>query len=436
MKRAVIFALFAILLSCSYAFAAGVQFDPNKVINDGKPIEIEFWAWQATAEFQAFLDEYTKIHPNVTFVVKQEGWNDYWTKLPLALQSGSGPAMFNIHNSQHDNLINYLAPYNIAVEDLQNDFIGVDAHVIDGKIYYIDYGIMTGGIFYNKKMWQDAGLTDADIPKTWEQLREVAKKLTKTDANGNIIQAGFDFNKQFDAMWQGLNYQRGELLFKDDKKTVNFNNEATAKNVRFLVELYEVDKVGSKDFGTQATDDFGQGMAAMIYNWGWFANSLTANYPDIEWGYFRVPTFEESVPFAYDRYNGESTMGINKNASPEAQAVVQDVIRFYLTNDDIVRASALMYGCVPAKKSLMNDEAVQNHPVAKELASIVDRLIWPGTFPSTVETTAEQVMDDMLYNGVEIAAALQNGQETMERDMKGSSFVSVEDKYAHFSEKK
>jgi multiple sugar transport system substrate-binding protein len=74
--------------------------------------------------------------------------------------------------------------------------------------------------------------------------------------------------------------------------------------------------------------------------------------------------------------------------------------------------------------------------VAKELASIVDRLIWPGPFPATVETTAEQVMDDILYNGVDIATALQNGQETMERDMKGASFVSVENKYAYYDEKK
>jgi multiple sugar transport system substrate-binding protein len=349
MKKIIILALLVAVMSSSLVFAGGVQFDPKKVINDGKPIQIEFWAWEATAEFQAFLDEYTKIHPNVTFTVRREPWNDFWTKLPLALQSGSGPAMFNIHNSQHDNLINYLAPYDINIDELRNDFVGVDAHVINGKVYYIDYGIMTGGIFYNKKMWKEAGLTDADFPKTWEQLRAVAKKLTKVDGKGNIVQAGFDFNKQFDAMWQGLNYQRGELLFKTDQKTANFDNATTAKNAQFLVDLYNVDKVGSKDLGTQAQEDFGQGLSAMVYAWGWFGNFLKNNFPDIEWGYFRVPTFGEAVPFAYDRYNGESTMGVNKGASPEAQAVAQDVIRFYLTNDQIQRASALMYGCVPAK---------------------------------------------------------------------------------------
>ncbi|MCQ4928215.1 extracellular solute-binding protein, partial [Veillonella parvula] len=66
----------------------------------------------------------------------------------------------------------------IPVEDLEQDFNGVSAHVIDVKVYYIDYGMMTGSVYYNKEMWKEAGLTDDDIPKTWDEMIEVAKKLT------------------------------------------------------------------------------------------------------------------------------------------------------------------------------------------------------------------------------------------------------------------
>ena len=38
--------------------------------------------------------------------------------------------------------------------------------------------MMTGSVYYNKDMWEAAGLTEADIPKTWDEMREVAKKLT------------------------------------------------------------------------------------------------------------------------------------------------------------------------------------------------------------------------------------------------------------------
>ena len=76
------------------------------------------------------------------------------------------PAIFNVHNSYHENLISYLAPYDIPLEDLEADFVGVSAHEIDGNVYYTDYGMMTATMYYNKSMWDAAGLTEADIPKT------------------------------------------------------------------------------------------------------------------------------------------------------------------------------------------------------------------------------------------------------------------------------
>jgi len=53
---------------------------------------------------------------------------------------------------------------------------------------------MASGIFYDKDQWAEAGLTEEDIPKTWDQLIAVAQKLTKVDDNGKMTVAGFGFN--------------------------------------------------------------------------------------------------------------------------------------------------------------------------------------------------------------------------------------------------
>ncbi len=163
-------------------FGDTVKYDPSAAINDGKDITVELWEWGSDELFQQVIDGYQAIHPNVTIKLVNNPWEDYWTKLPLALDGANGPAIFNVHNSYHENLINYMAPLEIPLEDLEADFTGVEAHVIDGKVYYIDYGMMTGAVYYNKDMWEAAGLTDADIPKTWDEMREVAKKLTIKDA--------------------------------------------------------------------------------------------------------------------------------------------------------------------------------------------------------------------------------------------------------------
>lgn len=133
-----------------------------------------------------------------------------------------------------------MAPLDIPTEDLEADFNGVSAHVIDGKVYYIDYGMMTGSVYYNKDMWEKAGLTDADIPKTWDEMIEVAKKLTIKDGD-KIVQAGLNFNDDFHQNYLlGLNYQLGENLFKEDGVTPNVNSDAMKKVMQMLVDMYDV----------------------------------------------------------------------------------------------------------------------------------------------------------------------------------------------------
>ena len=214
-----------------------VTFDPNKLVNDGEPITIEYWTWGENDPTLKMAEAYEEIYPNVEIKEVIQPWDDFWTKLPLSIKGKNGPAVFNIHNSQHDLIMPYLEAYDIPVEDLQADFNSVDPHIIDGNVYYTDSVINTGNIYYNKKLWEEAGLTDKDIPKTWEQFREVAKKLTKTDGD-KIVQAGFNYNGEtYNALYQGMNYQKGELLFSKDGKVANYNNSVTIENTQFFVDL-------------------------------------------------------------------------------------------------------------------------------------------------------------------------------------------------------
>lgn len=410
-------------------FGDTVKYDPSVEINDGKDISVELWEWGSDELFQQVIDGYRAIHPNVSIKLVNNPWEDYWTKLPLALDGDNGPAIFNIHNSYHENLINYLAPLDIPVEDLKADFTGVDAHVIDGKVYYIDYGMMTGSVYYNKDMWEAAGLTEADIPKTWDEMREVAKKLTIRDGD-KLIQAGLNFNDDFHQNYLlGLNYQLGEKLFQEDGKTPNVNSDAMKQVMQMLVDMYEVDGVGSKDFGEKGSDSFGQGQSAMVIQWGHFYNTLKTTWSNINFGVFEIPTFD-GQPYAYNRYNGESTFGVNKNAPADQQAVAQDFIKYFLANDEAQISFNLAMSTFPAKKSLANNEKILENPSLKVLAEHIDHYIWPGSMPSTMETSLKKAGQDIFFNGVDIDTALNEAQETIIKDMKNSDFVSVESLYA------
>lgn len=95
------------------------------------------------------IEKYQEIYPNVTIKPVNVAWDDYWTKLPLALKGKNGPALFNVHNSCDSLIRPYAADYDIDTAALEADYSTADVHEDDnGKVKYIDSVISTGSIYY------------------------------------------------------------------------------------------------------------------------------------------------------------------------------------------------------------------------------------------------------------------------------------------------
>ena len=410
-----------------------VTYDPNHLVNNGDPISIDWWIWASEDMFRAIADEYEEIHPNVTINIINNPWDGFFTKLPLALQRGEeGPTLYNIHNSYENLLLNYMEPYDIDTDELIADYPSASTHLMDGKIYYADYGLSTGMYYYNKALWKEAGLTDNDIPKTWDEFIEVAQKLTKFDENGNMIQAGYNYNNYFNSTVIGLNYQFGDNLFSEDGKSSLVDSDGMKDAVSFLVDLYDEYHVGDKDFGTNYDQSFYQGQSAIVFSWGFFVGNLATNAPDIDYGTFEIPTRDGETPYAYYRYNGESTPGINKNATDAQKEVAQDFIRFFLASDDVQIRLSQEGGLVPAKTSLMDAPELKDTPIVKTVGPHIDRYIWPGAMPSTVENNMKIAGEDILYNGKDAADALKTAADTIDIDLANADFTSSESLYAYY----
>ena len=415
-----------------------LKYDPNAPVNDGKDITIKFWDQVGEdTYYNKWTQEYSKLHPNVKFDMTSSSFDDLFKKLPIALQSGTGPDCFYMSNEQEQALLSNMEPYPediFPLDQMKADFIQIDEHLKDGKLYYLDMGSMTGGIFYNKKLWAEAGLTDNDIPKTWEQFREIAKKLTKTDSSGNITVAGFNFNTGFEHVMNAMAMQQGNFLFDKEGKKPLLNTPENIKDAKFIYDLYNVDKVGSIKL-PPSHESFGAETAAMIYSWGWIGGYLRDNFPKVEYGFFPSPTFDGKVPPAYERNNGESTPGVSAKANEANKKVSFDFIKYLLANDDAVIDYALYKMEAPSKKFVANRPEITGNIALAGQTGILDRTFWPGPVPGAYfNGLITYVSDEIMINNVPPEKALAKAEEVISKDMEPSGFVSIERKYQHADE--
>ena len=135
----------------------------------------------------------------------------------------------------------------------------IDFGRVNGSLVLMPVIYEVNGININLKMFEEAGLIDADgkpmQPETWEDFYEFAKKLTIKDANGAIIQQGasinFGSNLQ-STVASALAAYNGRIV-GDDGITIDFDNEG-------FREILAVWKRGVED-GYFSIETFADGSA-------------------------------------------------------------------------------------------------------------------------------------------------------------------------------
>ena len=86
-----------------------------------------------------------------------------------------------------------LYPYADQIEDNDDFYESLrQTFTYEGKQYCVPKDFSTLALQINTDSWTKAGLTDADVPKTWEELEAVSKKLTTKGQAGLGIGVGID----------------------------------------------------------------------------------------------------------------------------------------------------------------------------------------------------------------------------------------------------
>jgi multiple sugar transport system substrate-binding protein len=153
-----------------------------------------------------------------------------------------------------------------------------------GKFYCAPKDFSTLQLVINTDMWKAAGLTDSDVPTTWDQLATVAKKLTTSK------HAGLVTSNEYQRLGAFMVEAGGNLTNdQNTKATVD-----SAANVQALTYVQNGLKAGwwkfTKDVGAGwGGEAFGKQEAAMTVEGNWIAGAMTTDYPKVHYKVVPLP---------------------------------------------------------------------------------------------------------------------------------------------------
>src|ERR1700757_5342240 len=183
--------------------AVSSLFSPfNIYVKGATPKTISFWQFYGPGGgskmqdqwFQDMVNSWNSSHDvkvELLYVPNQEYMNG--SKLQTAFASGQGPDIFIISPGDflryyNGGVLTELTPYmeEAAVKDFFPNVMRT--REVDGKIYGLPMEVEPMGMYYGVKAFEEAGLSEKDIPKTWDDLLELAHKLTKGNRFGCLFE--------------------------------------------------------------------------------------------------------------------------------------------------------------------------------------------------------------------------------------------------------
>lgn len=167
-----------------------------------KAVEITFMAWGAPEElavWQQIADEFQAANPNISVKMDVSEWDSYWTKLDTLFAGGTPPDVFAMDapmflDWQSRGVLLNLQPYIDATPGFLDGFYEqpLSGYKLPEGYYGMPRDFQTIVMYYNKDMFDAAGVEYLKEGWTWEDLREMAKMLTvDKDGDGKTDQYGY-----------------------------------------------------------------------------------------------------------------------------------------------------------------------------------------------------------------------------------------------------
>lgn len=273
-----------------------------KVSTPGETVTIEMsvWGmpWESDLYTKSYIPEFERENPGIK--VKFSHFEDYPNRILLSHAGGIAPDVIRMNIDFSEGWIRRglclpLDKYIDGPDGVdRKDFVPVtwDGLKYDGHTWGVPQDINMLGLFYNKTLFDKAGLSYPDGTWTWQDLKRASDKLTiDKDHDGHPETVGLDTGWNM-FYYRPLVYQAGGRFWNKDKTRTVVDSPAGVDALRYMKSMmrhYTLTQSNSTRGGLGPDKFFEQGRLGMLIDGSWRTPSLKANAPNLQFGVAPLP---------------------------------------------------------------------------------------------------------------------------------------------------
>ncbi|MCG2787155.1 MAG: ABC transporter substrate-binding protein [Anaerolineae bacterium] len=395
---------------------------PVEVPAEKTIVRLSGWASSPseTALLQSLLYQFSVENPDI--LVKYEPiTGDYKQALLTSIASGTEPDIYYVDifwwlELATNDVLLPLDDLMASTSTQRDDFIPVlmDAFTYEGTTYGIAKDFNTLGMFYNKGLFDKAGLEYPTDDWNWDDLKAASAALTDTsDPNRPIY--GF-CTAPDPGRFPAFVFQNGGTVMSADFSDTTLDSDAAVGAAEFYTS-FRTEGIGAlpSDLGEgwQGTL-FGKGQCAMVYEGGWLIPYLRDQFPTTQYGVVMPP----AGPAGEGNLIFTVAWGISANTknADAAWKVVE-----FLSNETSQQTVLESGFALPSRISLQNSDYLKNNPNSAAIfngsLNGAQPFFW-GAVGSDVNDQMGKALERVFKENQAVAEAMQQAAEAIRKAMK------------------
>ena len=355
------------------------------------------WSVATTPEFQTLADGFHAENPDVTIELKEYDAAEYNTLVTADLAAGVGPDII----TQKE--VKFVTTFqeggqllDVSDVELPDGISGADSYKVDGTAYATPYRNDSWVLYYNKALFDAAGVDYPDGSWTWDDYADAAAELKAGGAPFGAYQHRWQSVVQGFANAQETQGE-GVLSGEYDYMAPFYDRVLDLQNSGAII-----------DFNTSSANqltyqgEFGTQKAAMLPMGTWYVATLIAQQASgdadtFEWGFAPIPQVDGKTADEPVTFGDPTGFGINAGIDEEKVDAAKAFLAYAASEAGASSLAAI--GITPA---LTNDAVVDAYFAVKgaptdELSKFAwsTHKVYPENPTSNKTATIQGILNDM-----------------------------------------